>query len=319
LGEQASPLITAIIDNYNQAGFLAQAIESALGQTRPCAEIIVVDDGSTDGSREIIRSFGDRVKVIVKENGGQASALNAGYAQAQGKFVAFLDADDIWFARKIETIEAAATANPDASMIYHRHRRLDVHGETSWLARPRGLWQGSISTQVSRLGGAWACAPTSGTCFARSFLDRVMPIPREEFRISADAYLCQLAPFFGRIVACGEPLMGYRIHGGNLWNNAKGRGRSETTLQRSIDMAKRQKARLNETLAAAGIASRLHVEDDFLYLRALYAAGAEGQGFLKLALKAMRDPIDPSLAWRAAALVRLMGDARARWSRRGAS
>src|SRR5437762_9779476 len=88
-------LASIIIDNYNYGRFLRDAIDSALAQTYPHAEVIVVDDGSTDNSREVIASYGDRIKPILKENGGQGSAFNAGFAASSGDVILFLDADDL--------------------------------------------------------------------------------------------------------------------------------------------------------------------------------------------------------------------------------
>src|SRR5262245_12737070 len=87
-------LASIIIDNYNYGRFLREAIDSALGQTYPHTEVIVVDDGSTDDSREVIASYGDRIIALLKENGGQASAFNRGFAVSRGEIVCFLDADD---------------------------------------------------------------------------------------------------------------------------------------------------------------------------------------------------------------------------------
>src|SRR5262245_56536748 len=85
---------TIIINNYNYGRFLADAIDSALSQTYANTEVIVVDDGSTDNSREVAQRFCDRAVVMFKENCGQASAYNAGFAASQSDFVCFLDADD---------------------------------------------------------------------------------------------------------------------------------------------------------------------------------------------------------------------------------
>src|SRR5713226_5859186 len=83
-----------IVNNYNYGRFLKDAIDSALHQSYPGVEVIVVDDGSTDHSREIIASYGDRIIPVLKENGGQASAFNAGFSQSRGKVIFFLDSDD---------------------------------------------------------------------------------------------------------------------------------------------------------------------------------------------------------------------------------
>src|SRR5687767_6151914 len=90
-GPMDGPLVSIIIDNYNYARFLPAAIDSALGQTYPNTEVIVVDDGSTDTSREVIRSYGGRVVPVLKENGGMMSAYNAGFSVSRGEVVVFLD------------------------------------------------------------------------------------------------------------------------------------------------------------------------------------------------------------------------------------
>src|SRR5688572_2252661 len=87
-------LASVVINNFNYGRFLGSAIESALAQTYPQIEVIVVDDGSTDESRSVIASFARRIKSVLKENGGQASALNAGFKASQGGVIIFLDADD---------------------------------------------------------------------------------------------------------------------------------------------------------------------------------------------------------------------------------
>src|SRR3954452_11903048 len=87
-------LASIIIDNFNYGRFLREAIESALRQAYAPLEVIVVDDGSTDGSREIIASYGDRIIPVLKENGGQASPFNPGFRASRGAVVCFLDADD---------------------------------------------------------------------------------------------------------------------------------------------------------------------------------------------------------------------------------
>ena len=91
------PLVSIVVNNYNYASYLAQAIESALGQTYPHTEVVVVDDGSTDGSWEIVASYGDRVRALRKVNGGQASAFNAGFEMSRGEIVWFVDSDDARF------------------------------------------------------------------------------------------------------------------------------------------------------------------------------------------------------------------------------
>src|SRR5688572_29854944 len=93
-GQTFQPLVSVIVNNYNYGRFLAQAIDSALSQDYPRLEVIVVDDGSTDDSREIIARYGSKISPVLKANGGQASAFNAGFNASRGDVVIFLDSDD---------------------------------------------------------------------------------------------------------------------------------------------------------------------------------------------------------------------------------
>ena len=94
-------LVSVIIPAYNSAGFLAEAVESALGQTYPQVEVIVADDGSTDETPAVAAQFAGRIEYVRQENGGTASARNAALRRARGEFVALLDADDRWLPHKL--------------------------------------------------------------------------------------------------------------------------------------------------------------------------------------------------------------------------
>jgi glycosyltransferase involved in cell wall biosynthesis len=109
-GEPDGLGVDVVITNYNYGRFLGAAIESALGQTRRDVRVIVVDDGSEDESRGVIAGFGDRVEVVFKERGGQASALNAGIAHCQGEVLLLLDADDVLRPEAAERVAAASTS-----------------------------------------------------------------------------------------------------------------------------------------------------------------------------------------------------------------
>jgi glycosyltransferase involved in cell wall biosynthesis len=110
--------VSVIIPVYNGQRYLGEAIRSVLGQTYPHVECLVVDDGSTDGSAAVADSFGDRVNVVRKANGGVASARNAGIAVARGELFAFLDADDIWHPDKLERQVQCWSSRPSAGMVY---------------------------------------------------------------------------------------------------------------------------------------------------------------------------------------------------------
>lgn len=120
-----APLVTAVIPVYNAERFVADAIRSVLAQTYPRVECLVVDDGSKDGSAEVVKGFGPRVRYVAKENGGVASARNHGVSLAHGEFVAFLDADDAWDPTKIEKQIDVVRTQPDAGLVYSGMRLAD--------------------------------------------------------------------------------------------------------------------------------------------------------------------------------------------------
>src|SRR5438270_8196036 len=95
-------LVSILIPVYNAEAFIAEAIQSALDQTWPAKEVIAVDDGSTDRSPEILKSFGPRIRIIAQENRGASVARNRALNEAQGEFIQFLDADDLMARNKIE-------------------------------------------------------------------------------------------------------------------------------------------------------------------------------------------------------------------------
>src|SRR6516164_7495387 len=122
VGSMRKPLVSVIINNYNYARFLKQAIDSALNQTHSLTEVVVVDDGSSDESREIIANYGNGIIPVLKENGGQASALNAAVLASRGEILCFLDSDDYFYPDKVaQVIEffCAQGVNSKPIMLHH--------------------------------------------------------------------------------------------------------------------------------------------------------------------------------------------------------
>ena len=116
----AEPKISVVIPTYNRARFISESIRSALTQTRPPLEIIVVDDGSTDRTREELKPFVDRgeIRCIFRENTGLGDARNTGIRAAVGDYIAFLDDDDRWLPRHLEQLVSALERHPAAQMAY---------------------------------------------------------------------------------------------------------------------------------------------------------------------------------------------------------
>jgi glycosyltransferase involved in cell wall biosynthesis len=203
-----------VINNRDYGRFLSQAIESALAQSWPETEVIVVDDGSRDGSREVIARYRGRVEVILKENGGQASAFNAGFDISSGDVVVFLDADDALCPSAIERA-LAAFGEQDVVKVHWPLDVIDENGRRTGQRYPDSpLPDGDRRAALLRAGPTTELSPpTSGNAWARTFLDAVLPMPEALYHISADKYLMELAPFFGTLRALHDPLSLYRRHG----------------------------------------------------------------------------------------------------------
>jgi glycosyltransferase involved in cell wall biosynthesis len=205
-----------IINNYNYGRFLTEAIESALSQTYHNTQVIVVDDGSTDDSAGIIEGFGHQILPVLKENGGQGSAFNVGFATSNGEVVLFLDSDDMLLPTAVERAVELFGAS-DIANVHWPLWEIDEQGKKTGQMRPlQALGKGDLLELVVREGPeAYVTAPTTGNAWARCFLEKVFPLPEEEYRICADIYLCALAPLFGRIEALSESQGYYRLHGQN--------------------------------------------------------------------------------------------------------
>src|SRR5260370_15420815 len=117
----SSPLITAIIDTFNPERFIEQALSSVLDQGLSASdlEILLVDDGSTDRTTDVVATFANRVQVLRKQNGGQASAFNFAISRAKGEIIAFLDGDDWWAKGKLKTVLDAFDAHPNVGVVGH--------------------------------------------------------------------------------------------------------------------------------------------------------------------------------------------------------
>ena len=113
-----SSLVSFIVPNYNHARYVRLAIDSALAQTYPHFEIIVVDDGSTDDSRAVLSEYGDRIRTIFQANTGLSGARNTGVAAARGDFIALLDADDTIAPTYLERMLGALALHPEADAVY---------------------------------------------------------------------------------------------------------------------------------------------------------------------------------------------------------
>lgn len=215
-----APRVSVLIDTYNHERFIAQAIQSVLDQDFPAdaMEIIVVDDGSTDRTPEIVRQFEPRVRLIRKANGGQASAFNAGIPETRGEFVAFLDGDDWWAKMKLRTVVDAFMEHADIAAVGHGFLEVNEDGQQVEVFVPAETCRLGLSTteaaRVADLGRTYL--GTSRLAIRRSALDRIGPAPARPF-YGADTPLYTLALGLGGAVIINQALAYYRRHSANLF------------------------------------------------------------------------------------------------------
>ena len=213
--------VSVVITNYNYGRFLRQAIDSALRQTYPDVEVIVVDDGSTDDSRDVIASYGAQIQPVLKPNGGQASAFNAGFERCHGDVVIFLDADHMLLPDTAERVSAAFRASPELAKICYRLEIADDGGVPTGAftpARPLSVRYGDLRQDVLEFPDEIPWPPTSGNAFSTVVLRKVFPIPENAYRICADYYLSNVTPLFGPVSSFAEPGALYCVHSASCHN-----------------------------------------------------------------------------------------------------
>lgn len=215
----SEPAVTALIDTYNHERFIEEAIVSVLEQDFPSAdvEVLVIDDGSTDRTPEIVRKFEPRVRLIRKPNGGQASAFNTGIPQARGEIIAFLDGDDWWVRNKLTRV--VETLESDASLGIVGHgivvSRQGNHDESLSL-RDGHIFQADTLEGAALFGVRRAFLGTSRMTVRTSLLRAIGAIP-ESIRIEADEYVFTIAAVLARVKILPETLTYYRLHDGNAY------------------------------------------------------------------------------------------------------
>jgi Glycosyl transferase family 2 len=212
-----TPFVSVLIDTYNHERFIEEAIQSVLAQDFPASEreILVVDDGSTDRTPEILGKFASQIRILRKTNGGQASAFNHGIPYCRGEIVAFLDGDDWWAPDKLTRVTDVMAANPEIGFVGHGISTVFPDG-----TRTTDLLREGFSFQANELSGArlfrTRCSfmGTSRMTVRRSVLQQILPVPTE-IHIQADEYIFTLASVLMPARILPEVLTYYRLHADN--------------------------------------------------------------------------------------------------------
>ncbi|HTF69055.1 MAG TPA: glycosyltransferase family A protein [Edaphobacter sp.] len=234
------PLVSILINNFNYASFLKEAIQSALDQTYRNIEVIVVDDGSTDGSRSVIESFGRRIYPVFKPNGGQGSAYNVGFESSRGDLIHFLDSDDMLAPNAIE--EAVRVWQPGVAKVQFYLKVIQgADGNPTEALVPAGtLPSGNLREEILKAGN-YISPPSSGNFYSRDALLELLPMPPKDWITEADLYCIFQSPFFGEVRSIDQALGFYRVHEKNssakttltgqvLRNKLKDEARRDTLL-----------------------------------------------------------------------------------------
>ncbi len=211
--------VDVVISNHNYGAFVADAIDSASAQDHPDVHLVVVDDGSTDDSRERLGAYTESVEVILQPNRGQAAALNAGLAHCDGDIVMFLDADDVLQPCVVARVAAAFAQDPLAVKVQFRMDVIDAEGMPTGATKPPPhlpMPSGDLRRAAVAFPFDLAWLPTSGNAFRADALRRILPIPERDYpRCGADWHLIHLTTLLGRVSSLEGIGASYRVHGAN--------------------------------------------------------------------------------------------------------
>ena len=217
------PLVSILTSHYNYANFLPEAAESVLDQSYPHFEWIICDDGSTDGSRDVLESLrrrDSRIQAFTKQNGGQASGLNAAFRRSSGELIFLLDSDDKFHRTKLEMMVSSHQSQASAGFGLHRVRWINNTGS------PQGLWppaaklpSGWFADFMLSNGGVLPyMPPTSALSLHRSVAEHIFPLPESpELTGVADQVITRLTPLLTPVLSCLAVLAEYRVHGKNSY------------------------------------------------------------------------------------------------------
>ena len=207
--------VSVIIPNYNYEQFVGAAIDSALAIDWPNVEVIVVDDGSTDGSRAVIKRYADRVTTIFQENAGQLIACSNGFARSKGDLILFLDSDDMVDPSIIR--KAAAVSRPGVSKVQFQMKTIDELGNSLGSFHPQYKVI-PTSDQIRRWlinTTSYPSPPGSGNIYSKDLVKKVFQLCPAIHDTASDSALITAAPLFGDVMVVDKPLVSYRIHGRN--------------------------------------------------------------------------------------------------------
>lgn len=260
--------LSVIIPNYNYGSFVGAAIKSALAVQWPRVEIIVVDDGSTDNSLEIIEGFASRITIIRQPNAGQMPSCVNGFRRSSGDILIFLDSDDALHPEIMN--EIAAVWSETASKFQFQMRTIDANGNPTGSILPQ-YFVAPTPQQIRRwatTAGVYPSPPGSGNAYPRSVVERVFTFKTDFVDRAPDSYLVTAAPLYGDVITIPKALVDYRVHGKNHGAYLE---LEETRFAREVEVTRKRHKYFTEVAASVGVPvapKALHRNMLFLCLRA---------------------------------------------------
>lgn len=252
------PAVSVLIDTYNHERYIEQAVLSAIEQEFPTAEveIVVVDDGSTDQTPEIVRKFAPRVRLLRKTNGGQGSAFNAAIPELRGEIVSFLDGDDWFTPGKLTAVMTALKKHPEAGSVGHGHYEFhELRDETVLCMPPKeGLFH--LSTAGSAIEAniyAWPYQAMGALTVRKEVLERVLPIP-EGLTFCADGPI-RFGCLARGVYILKEALFHYRHHSDNLYSFPEDHPQRSDMTRKRLQMHERIYEAVESLLPRLGVPS----------------------------------------------------------------
>jgi len=232
--------VAVVIPLYNHERFIAGALRSVLEQTRPPERVIVIDDGSTDGSLEAARSAADgRVTVVSQQNAGAHAALNRGIGMAaDAEFVGILNSDDLYEPGRIERCMRFLEDKPGTAAVVTRYRIIDAAGSIPGEEDARVKWMRSVWEARRESLPAWLgianFAKTTSNLFGRAEYFREHPF--RAYRYVHDYYFALEAALTGRLAVLDEELLRYRVHDSNTIKSGPSENLPREVLRMNVDL-----------------------------------------------------------------------------------
>lgn len=210
-----TPIISVIIPTYNNSRFIKFALESLFQQIYPeeNTEIIVVDDGSTDDTSEVLKEYKEKIIYVRQRRMGIANARNTGMSKAKGEIIAFLDADDIWSEERLQRVVNTFKDKKDIGLVYHPFALVDSNGHVihknfyKAFGYKEGL-SGWVTEDI--LAGRIFCGGSS-FAFRKEIIDKLYPVP-EDIKRGVDYYMTLVAACYATVEYIPDILGKYRLH-----------------------------------------------------------------------------------------------------------